>query len=618
MERQSYVNDRMKSIFLYCGSMLLTFFILAGVMRLWRADLLIPFTYHGDGVFTQESIKGMIDNGWILTNSYLGAPFGADMYDFPNSDSLIYVIMKCLTIFTHEVGLIVNLTFLLSFFLTTLSALYVLRKFGLTRIVALSLSLLYTFLPYHFFRGEGHFFLSFYCQVPLLIMCALWIIDGEFTASTNGSNRVWNLFKQKKFWISILICLLSSCMGIYYAFFACFFIFLAGIISVAKNKKITHLVVSVVLVGVLMSGVIVNVAPKIINDHTNGKNTMLGKRSAIETEIYGLKITQLLLPVSGHRIAFLDRNKGKYDANAPLVNENFTVSLGVVGSLGFVVLIFMAVLGPFLGGGRKVSRLKELSVLNISGIILATIGGFGMVLALLLFSEIRAYNRIVVYIAFLSLFGAGLTLDKLIELIKRDVPRKLASVILPLLILVVGVYDQTTAHFVPDYSGIKASYENDKLFVSQIENTVPKNSMIYQLPYVPFPEYPPVNMMEDYDLFRPYLVSKDLRWTYGTIKGREGDIWYKATSSQPVEKMLNTISLSGFNGIYIDTFGYSDQAKSLIDELSLRLNEQPLISTNKRFVFFSTMNFNEILKAQYQEDDYKIAQDKALDTSQTP
>lgn len=165
---------------------------------------------------------------------------------------------------------------------------------------------------------------------------------------------------------------------------------------------------------------------------------------------------------------------------------------------------------------------------------------------------------------------------------------------MPVIILVVGIYDQTTAHYVPNYNGVRKSYENDAQFVSQIEHSVPMNSMIFQLPYVPFPENPPVNKMTDYDLFRGYLHSSDLRWSYGTMKGRDGDAWYKKVSQQPVEDMVKTISLSDFEGIYIDTYGYKDQAIELIDHLSRYLNEKPLISDDKRLAFFSIANFNKI------------------------
>jgi phosphoglycerol transferase len=556
-------------------------------MKLWHADFKLPFIYGGDGIFTQVYIKEIVDNGWFLNNRFLGAPFGANMYDYPNSDGLILLWVKILSLFTQQVGLIVNFSFLLTFFLTTATSLYVFRKFGISRKVAVGLSLLYSFLPYHFLRGEAQFSLSFYFQVPLLVMIILWIINGEYVTHYDMPIRIRDLCRQKKFILSALICVASSSMGVYYSFFACFFLLVACLVVFVRDKKFSHIIATVILVCVMGLGVMLNIAPSIIYSHNHGTNTEVGRRSPVETEIYGLKIAQMLLPVSGHRIGILAKDKALYDVKAPLVNENDSASLGVIGSIGFVILIVIVFLGTNIGTNREITVLRQLAVLNLSGILLATIGGFGTLFALIISPQIRGYNRIVVFIAFLSLFAVGVIVDKLINFASQYKRVRLLSFILPIMLLAVGIYDQTTAHFVPDYSGLRMDYESDASFVHQIEHSVPKNSKIFQLPYVPFPENPPVNNMEDYDLFRGYLHSQDLRWSYGTVKGREGDRWYKDVSQQPLEDMFKTLSVSKFNGIYIDRYGYKDQANKLIADISQHLNEQPIYSNNQRLVFFN-------------------------------
>jgi phosphoglycerol transferase len=605
-------DNKIKSVFMYSSAFLLTLLILVGVMKLWHADLTVPFGYGGDGIFAQTYIKGIVDNGWFLNNRFLGAPFGANMYDYPSSDGLTFLWVRFLALFTQQVGLIINCSFLLTFFLTTATSLFVLRKFGISRTVAVGLSLLYSFLPYHFFRGEAHFFLSFYFQVPLLVMIIFWIMNGELLSKSDMPLRVSDLCRQKRFVMSALICLASSSMGVYYTFFACFYLLVAGLFAFVRDKKISYIIVIAILVCVMGTGVMLNVAPKLIYTHNHGTNTEVGRRSPVESEIYGLKIAQLLLPVSGHRIGILAQDKALYDVKAPLVNENTSTSLGVIGSLGFMMLVAMIFFGTYMGSGRDIAVLRQLAVLNLSGILLATIGGFGSLFALIISPEIRAYNRIVVFIAFISFFAVGVIVDKFINFVSQKEIRSWVRFILPAILLVVGIYDQTTVHYVPDYSGLKMYYENDASFVSQIEHSVPKNSMIFQLPYVPFPENPPVNNMEDYDLFRGYLHSQDLRWSYGTMRGRAGDEWYKQVSQQPLEEMLKTLSLTEFNGIYIDRNGYKDQANKLIADISKNLDEQPIYSNNQRLAFFKLMKSNNSLKSTYSSQQYEVAQDKTL------
>jgi phosphoglycerol transferase len=253
--------------------------------------------------------------------------------------------------------------------------------------------------------------------------------------------------------------------------------------------------------------------------YENGKNPEVAMRSPIESEIYGLKIAQLLMPISGHRIPRLAIVPNYYNKAAPLVNENQMASLGLIGSLGFLILIVWILY--LIGNGinfKEYYILDNLSIFNLYGLLLATIGGFGTVFAGLAFPEIRCYNRISIFIAFFSLFAVVLLLEEFSKrYVRGNTPRLLFNAFL-CLALAVGVSDQTSESFVPPYDSIRAEYLNDDAFIKNIEAIMPENAMIFQLPYVPFPEYPPVYKMDDYSHFRAYLHSKDLRWSYGTIK----------------------------------------------------------------------------------------------------
>src|SRR5947208_2500886 len=67
----------------YGGAVFLCLLLLTAALRLWRADLSIPLSSKGDSLLTQLWIKGIIENGWYLSNPSLGAPFGQEMHDYP-------------------------------------------------------------------------------------------------------------------------------------------------------------------------------------------------------------------------------------------------------------------------------------------------------------------------------------------------------------------------------------------------------------------------------------------------------------------------------------------------------------------------------------------------------
>jgi phosphoglycerol transferase len=136
--------------------------------------------------------------------------------------------------------------------------------------------------------------------------------------------------------------------------------------------------------------------------------------------------------------------------------------------------------------------------------------------------------------------------------------------------------------------------------------------MVFQLPYVPFPEGNSLFGMTDYALFRGYLHSTTIHWSYGTMKGRYGDFWQSNISSKPVAEMVQGLSFAGFNGIYVDSYGYEDNGKEILSSLSVILTETPLKSDNDRLYFFDMTPYNAQLKSQFTAEEYEQQKTDAL------
>src|SRR5262249_39259685 len=133
----------------YLVAVTLCLWILEWLLKLRRADLSIPFVYYGDGLAYSMMVKATITNGWYLTNDYLGAPHGQVLYDFPQNDNFSFLLIKLMGLFTSSYATVFNLFYLVTFPLTTICSLYVLRKFNVSRAPAIACSLLYTFILYH-------------------------------------------------------------------------------------------------------------------------------------------------------------------------------------------------------------------------------------------------------------------------------------------------------------------------------------------------------------------------------------------------------------------------------------------------------------------------------------
>jgi phosphoglycerol transferase len=186
-----------------------------------------------------------------------------------------------------------------------------------------------------------------------------------------------------------------------------------------------------------------------------------------ESEIYGLKIIQMLLPVPGHFVGKLSSLSERYLALSPYISENRMSSLGLVAAFGFFIMTAWGLLRPKFTSKpfsdqskRRISLLDQLSSLNMFSVLIATIGGFGTLIAFLFFPSIRAYNRISIYIAFFSLaFLIALILELFSKFRSRWV--QFAKVFLLISLLVFGVWDQTGKIGTDATTGIR-SFASDK------------------------------------------------------------------------------------------------------------------------------------------------------------
>jgi len=590
MKKHLLDNEHLKRASLYITAAALCLLIVCVFFKIWHADLRVPFYYSGDAAFFATSTKGVMENGWYWQNPSLGAPDGQQIYDFPGFDNAVVLVMLLLSVFTHNPFLVTNIYYLLTFPLITLTSLYVLRQFNLSYVPALFCSLLYAFLPYHFMRNESSLNVAAYYVVPLATMVVLWVMRNEVVPRT------------RKFIIGVLVCLLLGSSGVYFPFFFCFLLLLAGITGSLRIRNGRPLLMAVMFTGITVITVGINLSPSIIYKYKHHDVGVM-KRGPGEAEKYGLKISQLLLPINGHRIELFDRLKQEHNRNA-IVNEDDTSALGLIASIGFLALLAQLLYRKDAVNGAA-GLLNDLSVLNIFSVLLAIMGGFGLLFALYISSAIRSYNRISVWIAFFSFTAVAVGLE---SIYRRTANARIVFCILLAVVFVGAFLDQTTSGYVPSYTATKAEFLSDDQFVKSIEASVPAGAMIFQLPYIPFPEFPKVNRMDAYDHFRGYLHSRNLRWSYGAIKNRDGDRAQQRVAVLPAEEFVKTLVMGGFSGIYLDRFGYEDGGAAREAELSNLLQTAPLISSNNRLVFFNLADYGRRLRANYSDDEWKARQ----------
>ncbi len=556
---------------------------LAGHFQLWRADLDVPLEYtaRGDAFFNYMVVKTLLEQGWVHDNPALGAPGAMQLHDFPMTNDLNLLLIKALGLVVPDPFRVVNLFYLATFVLTTWTALFAFRRCGVSDPLAVGGAMAFSFLPYHFYRGQFHLFLSGYHAVPLVALAALWIAEGRplfFASDGRGGLRL-------RFGAEAVIALSAGVLlggsDVYYAFFGAFLVVVAGLMAGLRFRSRAGVLDAIALLVMICGLVFASVAPNLLHGWRSGFNPAPTGFSHIEADIYGLRIANLLKPGPGHRIYTLI-HPGYTGRPA---NENRYSYLGIPGALGFLALLLALLTNRPLAG--RLEPLGSLSRLNIAAVLLGTKAGFGLLFAGMVSAQIRAYNRISVVIAFYSILALLLLLEALLERMSRAGPRRAARAVFTALLVVSGMVTQVPLTARPDHDALAAAFLHDRAFIRQIEAALPPGSMVFQLPYLAMPEtFEKPHRMKAYGHLRGYLHSRRLHWSYGSIRGREVARWQQQVASEPAEVLVRTLTAAGFRGLYIDRFGYSDGAAGLEGRLRSILGRPPLRSGDDRFHFF--------------------------------
>jgi len=373
---------------------------------------------------------------------------------------------------------------------------------------------------------------------------------------------------------STLLVVLVGSGGIYYALFSAFLVIIASICRVLRSNSLRHGVPGFLCAAAIAAVVVLNIAPSIQYRLVDGPNSEAIIRHPAESETYGLRLTQMVLPHLYHRVDAMRHVAERYTQSAPLVNENRTASLGAAATVG-LLLLAIAALRLVAGATGVPPNVQFLTVMALACFVLGTIGGAGSLIAHMVSPLIRAYNRISVFVGFVSIAGLMLAVQAAVTRGNRSAARRWGIIAVALAIAVGGALDQLPRK---TNRQIDKSFESDRAFVRAAESFLPPGTMVWQLPYHPFPEGGPVQQMEDYGPLRGYLNSTSLRWSYGAMKGREANRWIRTVAGRPLPIQIDLAAQSGFGAVYVDRRAYADRGVMTETVLRARLGA-PLVES---------------------------------------
>jgi len=563
----------------------------AAVLRLWRAHPNVPISPAAwDTLPVLMIVKNMQTTGWFQGTPKLGAPFGQDMTAMPASvgDTWHMVTLKVLSTFLSPAAT-VNVFYVLSFPVIAAVAYGCLRLLRVSRPFACALGAVYALLPYHFLRTEGHLFLAAYYALPVGCVLAVSLYSGRLAIWTNPRQMT------RAAWAAIAGALLIAGTGIYYAAFTMVLLAAAGVLASLSARNWRPLLSGGALATVIGAVLLLSAIPNFLHIVPPGGKTAVEGRSYLATEIYGLKITNLLLPLDNHRIPALAHLR-TLTADTVIPGEGGTETLGILGVVGLLAVILAVLLPGLHRNSELVRQLRPLGVMAILALLFGTVAGLNSIFAVFGFSELRAWNRISVLIGFLALAGLGHVLDagRVAWRGGTLVVRRLVTAGVAGLVLIVGLYDQTSPQMIPDYAGTTASWDSDEAYYTQVENDLGAGASVFTLPYARFPESWPIVKMTDYSHLRGYLHS-DLRWSYGGVKNQESE-WQPVALQDGIAAALPKLVVAGFDAIYINRLGYADSGAKVESEITAVIGPHaPLLNADTTLAVYNLRSYAESL-----------------------
>ncbi|WP_051237562.1 hypothetical protein [Ottowia thiooxydans] len=563
------VSVLIKELWIWLPVAVFVFFLASILMSGWEAGIIpnieYPYSFIEDSQGVINVVKRAIEEPWFFQNWRSGYPFGSNHLDFPSSDTGSIALLKLVGfIFDDSFVAAYNLYFLLSFSIIFTSTYVVIRVLGVDVLYACAAGITYAFASFHFQRLPHYFYISFFF-VPIFFYWVFRIIGVE-TQSTEK-----DLTLKECVWGAIML-FISTFFGAYYACFELLCLAFALIFIYFKwgfGRRFLYCAGAMVFV---ISGLLVNLAPALEYRKEFGTNSAVAARLMGESEVYGLKISQMLMPRVDHRSESLSGIAKTYMASFPLVNENHTANLGVIGVTGFSLSVIFVVA---LLAGRKIdNRILLPSAFIIFLTAFATVGGGAAIFSLLVSSQIRGWNRISIFILFLAIFVFYFTLTRFVDKYFSDGKIKnLVAFCISISLCAIALYDQTVSPCVDCAKQDRLVFHKEQSFVKEMEKQLPPGAAVYQLPYLSFPESGGINRLDDYDLLVPFFLSRDLKFSFGGMKGRPGEEFFSQISVLPIEDQVAVVKKLGFSAIYIDRRGYVDGA----EKLEARLRELPNI-----------------------------------------
>ena len=504
------------------------------VHRLTPKDLTYPWRVVDSDLSTIYSLAQAVGQSWTgMVNHSLGAPFTADLSLAFIPDDFQIEILRIIMHLTNNPFVAVNLFYLLTFGLCTVTFLLLADAFKMSRWISAPLALSYAWLPYHFTRMDaGHVFLAAYYMIPIGII----YLHRLFEYLTGSLTSFFPSSTGKRIGFALGIVAVGSSgtyYGVFFALLAATMILLVPQLNQAFRVTAKRTGLTTFVSFLFIGGPFV----RIISSRLRGLETVL-TRSPEESVQFGGSIARILVPWGVWLPTKL----------RPVVlptEFEWTISpiLGVAG----VWILIIGIAASISGRSHTNDKQRTVQYIFIWALLFYTATGASLVFAYAIDPSFRCWNRLSIVIMTLALLAVGNSIGRLS---KRQI-FWLPALLLITVMSQLAPLRNSGIGSEPD-SISKEAFNSLQQVAALIQQEITPGCQILQLPIMAFPEGGQVGQVGNgAHLWLPLLTS-GFRWSYGAPKGTQaGDYWPKI-AGESIRLQIETALQESFCTIVID------------------------------------------------------------------
>lgn len=524
-----------------------------------------------------------------LTLNEIAFPNGLSIFAWPGTDHFLLALTFLLTRLSGSGIVAVNAIFFLGFGLALASSYWVLARLIGSRALAFVLAVSYAFLPEHWKR-QSHIALSLYWILPFMVYTAVRLAERSLNVIDRTARSTLPQMKEHQLRRrTVTFALTSVFLVVHGTYFAFYFVLLLIMVTLFVHLSLrtirlsSHIDLFIAVYFCVLGFVVVL---STVLARAAGTDLRIFGRRPLESVLYGGQLRTLAMPWGGSELPFAAKFTSEITSLLAANENEFWQS--TIGALAFwlaITLVLVAIVRRDVL--ERVDRNIGVLTFAFFGLLLFFFsGGLGYFFSFLQ-PQFRAWNRLSLLITFVSLLLLGLVIARFLDGMRGLSERGNAQFKLLLLILTLVVLqkDLLPSNLRLDLSGFRAGTKEISEFAGLMEKELSDGCAVYQLPEAQFPEVPPLETLNVYELFYPALYTSHLRYSYGQMKQNE---WWLSSppSRAKSDSDLRELRQEGYCAIYVDALGYSDEGLMALEGFFGRLQLERFESTSGRWSLY--------------------------------